>query len=209
VNLPGLLIEYLITGVLAILWIGGVIMLGSDAAPAFDQLSGPQVTLLAPLAYILGMLIDYIGKRLTDPFVIDDSKETLHKAELVARSAEVGKQYEMRKSRDRVARGLLANLVLLGIVGAGVLVQKHPPSLFWWIPLFTLLSILSFIIWRRFYRLTRRYKLKASEAVLRLRDEALPQPKPTPAETRSQPSGIGVVALVVATFLGIRWLCNR
>lgn len=208
-NLPGLLIEYLITGVLAVLWIATIVRFGSNPAPPFDQLSGPQVTLLAPVAYILGMLIDYIGKLLTDPFVVDDSKETLHKAELFARSAEVGKQYEMRKSRDRVARGLLANLILLGVVGGGILLRQHPESLYWWAPLFLLLSALAFIIWRRCYRLTRRFKLKASQAVLRLRDEAREKLK-APSQTKPAHGPIfRVTALAIGGALLARWLRGR
>ena len=63
-NLPGLLIEYLINGSVALLWIGGSF--------AYLDISFIEFTtfeiILIPIAYMIGMFIDYIAWLVKKPF---------------------------------------------------------------------------------------------------------------------------------------------
>lgn len=186
-SLPGLLIEYLITGVVALLsgW-----WLFAEANPRdalyFHELEAAHIAIAAPVAYLIGMFIDYVGKYLaegTDYVVTRAAKwlrtfrglsentatdtprpRLMHKAEIFARAPEVGKQYEMRKSRDRIARGLFANVVVVSL--GGLLGSKALPISFGiWLLSSGVACVSTFVIWRRCAHLTLRYKEKASVAL--------------------------------------------
>jgi hypothetical protein len=61
-NLPGLLVEYLINGCIALLWFV------SFATPdALESFHNAEKILLIPIAYVVGMFIDYIAWFLTKP----------------------------------------------------------------------------------------------------------------------------------------------
>ena len=62
-TLPGLLIEYLITGATSVIWIWLIL---SAIAPEYTlsvkELTAAHLTFGAPLTYVLGMVIDYLGR---------------------------------------------------------------------------------------------------------------------------------------------------
>lgn len=64
-SLPGLLVEYLVTGALALVWLVPLVE-PRLAQSAFFQ--GAGIAALAPAIYVLGMLIDALGFYLTSHF---------------------------------------------------------------------------------------------------------------------------------------------
>ena len=198
-SLAGMLVEYLITGCSALIWIWLILLLpGVDLPPGVNvrDLEAHQIAIFVPLLYVLGLFIDYLAKGLTD--FLDDtvrqrfwrpaakrlSKLTregslLHKwlvgpksykgaieyAEIFLRSPDLGKQLELRSTRDRVARGALINTLLIGVALAWYSHQTGYAS-----PLQIIIATfvscwLWFLIWLRLHGLTDKYHVKAGEAM--------------------------------------------
>jgi len=67
VNLPGLLIEYLITGVVTML---GGWWFPSEISPSstlyLTDFNAGHAAIGGPIAYVIGMCVDYLSRRLTD-----------------------------------------------------------------------------------------------------------------------------------------------
>ena len=61
-NLPGLLIEYLINGCIAIIWIIKIVDVQS-----FPAMVNELNLLLVPIIYVLGMFVDYVAWVVTKP----------------------------------------------------------------------------------------------------------------------------------------------
>lgn len=80
-------------------------------------------------------------------------------------SADLGKQIEMRSSRDRVVRGTFLN----ALTGTVVLSRHYYPEkgVRWAYILVTgsALCFVLFLMWHRFDRLTHKYRRKAGEAI--------------------------------------------
>jgi hypothetical protein len=200
VSLPGLLIEYLITGAVAIVWIW---TLASAVQPGsqlnLKDFGAAHVTLAVPLAYVLGMVVDYVGRLLAtairrgvaDPvncrlgpaiarhvpagwvaiheFLAAGSKPSvapLMQAEILIKSTELGKQYEMRSSRDRIARGMLANVTAFALGGA-VVGARLGSIVTIWGRLSIAAILLSFAVWFRFHELTNLFINNAAKALER------------------------------------------
>lgn len=189
-NLPGLLIEYLITGVISIL--GGWWLLGQispDRVLRLTDLNAGHAAIGGPAAYVIGMCVDYLSRRLTDtleailrklpkwpsrpssPMPLDklaarhpDDPTLLTKADIVARSTELGRQLEIRKSRDRIARGVFANAVFLSMGGLFAGAQL-PTTLTVWCTGSALVILITYKIWRRMEGLSHRYRVLASDAL--------------------------------------------
>lgn len=182
-NIPGLLIEYFITGSVACIWL---IPLFSNfkTQSIFTSLpSGIISLLLLPFLYIIGLGIDMISGFLIDKFgwkrkIRDNVKERvktkygvipdeeLGAVSIWLHSAELGKGYEIRSSRDRIARGTALNLAIAAFV--------VPVSTYRSLPLaevvmifivFSIFSILFYGIWRKCEARSQRYKLTALLAV--------------------------------------------
>ena len=182
-NIPGLLIEYFITGSSACIWL---IPLFSNfkAQAIFTSLpSGIISLLLLPLLYIIGLGLDMTSGFLINKFgwkrnIRDSVKERIKakygvipNEELGAMSiwlhnADLGKGYEIQSSRDRIARGTTLNLAIAAFV--------VPVSTYRSLPLievvmlfmvFSILSILFYGIWRKCEARSHRYKLTALLAV--------------------------------------------
>lgn len=200
-SLPGLLIEYLISGVIATIWIGALLAFYGKAPISLTDLDGSHVTLLLPVAYVLGTWVDHIGRVLTrslDPerghrgktppapttstnaVPIVESTAGTHdparvptfgKEEMFARAPEVGKQYELRKSRDRVARGIFTNMVMLGIAGTVALIHRQPDYLLFWIPSALFAILISFRVWQKAVELSINFRSDAAEALAGLQKQ--------------------------------------
>ena len=178
-NIPGLLIEYFITGSVACIWL---IPLFSNfkAQAIFTSLpQGVISLLLLPLLYIIGLGLDMTSGFLVNSFgwkrkIRDKEKERfkakygvmpdaeLHTMMLWLHNAELGKGYEIKSSRDRIARGTALNFAIASVV--------VPISAYIFLPLtevviifivFSILSILFYGIWRKCEASSHRYKLTA------------------------------------------------
>jgi hypothetical protein len=150
-----------------------------------SALSPSHLAASAPIAYVVGMSVDHAGAwmaRLLGKLTIRrrgvsadriaaESVRIMHKAEIMARSAEVGKQYELRKSRDRVARGFFANAVLAAIAGLVMIPVLNPPVRFAWSPVCMLLAAVAYAEWLRSAVATWNYGVAASRALSRMENE--------------------------------------
>lgn len=171
-NLPGLLIEYLINGSLALLWIGRLFLMVNPEILAF---TGNEILFL-PMIYVIGMFIDYIAWFVTKPFkkmIRADALSVVHKEinddsfqkkdfelfwqeklEIEKQFPELNKELSSRSSRDRIARGTMLNLI--------------PITILYW-PMIHVLGIILFIIsifmWKRFEHYNHCFELRAAYSV--------------------------------------------
>lgn len=120
--LPGLLIEYLVSGAVAFAWL-------------FPLLQGKVIKIDTPflpvaflLLYVLGMAVDYLAWALTriPKHVIrewvyrkyrgndltQEQSGTLRQAKITLYAPDLAKELAMRSSRDRIARGSVVNSIL-------------------------------------------------------------------------------------------------
>ncbi|HWM94339.1 MAG TPA: hypothetical protein VN493_26520 [Thermoanaerobaculia bacterium] len=177
-NLPGMLVEYLITGSCALIWVRGTLLLLQANNNLPDGLvlqgwDGAKLAFLVPGIYVLGMLVDFLGKGLVDWFKKVAGK-SLKKTEsdkelrywvIFMHAPELGRQIEIRSSRDRVARGAIVNAVIGTVVLA--LLNSANNSKFWWVILGgVFFSLLFSALWWRFYIRTSEFEIGASEQVM-------------------------------------------
>jgi hypothetical protein len=200
VTLPGLLIEYLITGATAFLWLWFLVNHPYSVVPddlRLAKIDAATIALLAPFAYVLGMVIDFASIRVTDALVyrllwplrraISNAlpvawpnlkraleprqrlKAPLSQQEVLLASAELAKQLEMRSSRDRIARGAFLNALLgTAVISSFYATQPQMKVSSTFILVGGLvLASLLFAMWLRFARLTYRYRRKAGMAILK------------------------------------------
>ena len=167
--LTGVVIEYLVVGSTSALWIL-VLLAAYGILP--EAVPDSLLVLLVPLLYVLGMLSDRLGRLL-----IETHKRTieapLHKehnvstqdvhSRLVASLPALATQLEIRRTRDRIARGVLANVPFLTfalMLRAKVQVQVHRTMVIVAIALGGALlywAVLS--MWRRYQLLSSRYEI--------------------------------------------------
>ncbi len=122
--MPGPLIEYLITGSVAMLWLHPII--SKQNLEVVNEIN----LLILPLAYVAGMCMDVVAYWLTKYFKYRIRERAERKylgtprvaypgyrkamyIEVITRFPELAKEIETRSGRDRIARGMLVNSVLL------------------------------------------------------------------------------------------------
>ncbi len=164
-------IEYLFTGAFAILWLLPIL-----PEELIKDVSAKNETLLAlvmiPILYALGMLIDSLSgsalswaKDLIKKRVRAKYQVRFHwsskMAAIYAVAPELGVEYSTRSTRDRIARGLFANLVILAVVIATSRVEHLPVPRYATSVAVFLLAGLALGAWWRFERLSTEFKYKA------------------------------------------------
>jgi len=173
-NLPGLLIEYLIVGAIALIWIGVIF---SDIDTSFLNKTDSQLFLI-PMAYVLGIFIDFIAWIVTKPikkiirnhaigvvrdamleqdisFNENDYKHYWNEKITIEKSyPDLNKELSGRSSRDRIARGVVINLIPITIV-------------FWSnIHVYGILAIIiASLMWIRFEHYNFFYELRAVHSI--------------------------------------------
>jgi len=183
-NLPGLLIEYLINGSVALLWVGRLFLMINPEIIAFTS----NEVLLIPIIYVIGMFVDFIAWVVTKPFkqlirnkALSSVKEEMkgesfekedyksfwkEKLEIEKRFPELNKELGSRSSRDRIARGTMINLI--------------PITILYW-PLIHFFGILLFItsifMWIRFEHHNHSFEIRAAHSVQDLIPGKLPLPQ--------------------------------
>jgi hypothetical protein len=196
-------IEYAVTGAIALLWLwyGFGLVRPQDVLP-LDKLNAGHVTLAAPLAYALGMLIDLAGKRLLRGIALisgslrrekqrkaagatappswtlaelteDTSKDSLRSAKtrIIANDEELAKQYELRRSRERVARGSFSNVILAGGTFAAIAWTERVVAAQVFVVAAALLITPAFYVWYRFACLSRKFRRDAIDLIEETRAE--------------------------------------
>ena len=173
--MPGLLIEYLINGAIAILWISRLIDIEELTAIAEGHTKG---LILIPVAYVLGMCIDYIAWWVTQipkQMIRDHAAKTVEKAmtdadppflsaeykyfwkekiEIEKSYPDLNKAMSSRSSRDRIARGTIFNLIPISILYVDVMG-------YWGV----VLIALAILMWARFEHYNRCFELRAAYSV--------------------------------------------
>jgi hypothetical protein len=221
-SLAGMLVEYLITGCSALIWIWLILLLPGADLPAgvnARELEAHQVAFFVPILYVLGLFIDYLAKGLTDfldervrqqlwrsaarrlsKFTQEDSRlgkwlagpksydGSIEYADIFFHAPDLGKQLELRSTRDRVARGALMNTLLIGATLAWYSNETGyaPLSL---VIIATLVGCwIWFMIWLRLHRLTDKYHMHAGEVIER--NQAVKSPNlAAPADRKALLSG--------------------
>lgn len=124
-SLPGLFVEYLVIGYIALTWLIPWFYFGQSSF--LKNEASVLAIVFVPFAYVIGMLVDSIGHRtLRKPRTwirrktyskYQNSEIDIEglKARLLVHAPEVAKTYEMYSSRDRIARGLFVNSVIATI----------------------------------------------------------------------------------------------
>ncbi|WP_137938962.1 hypothetical protein [Chitinivorax sp. B] len=160
--LPGLLIEYLVSGALAFAWLLPLLQ------HRLSVVEAPYLPVFLLLLYVLGMAIDFLAwwatrlpkhwirawvyRKYRGPGAIDNESGTLRAAKIGFYAPELAKELAMRSSRDRIARGAIINALLAAIF--------HLP---WWAGV----SAVAFTVtlWASFERLSYGYELCAEQIV--------------------------------------------
>ena len=187
--LPGLLVEYLVVGSMALLWflplvgisINGEIPLGKAAA-------------LAPAIYVLGMFIDFIAYILVSKLPVKkySLKSLVHKfisnkpdikniennifRSGVGRSSrgtiwlhlnasDLVKEIESQSSRDRIARGALVNILIMWFLVNIELVTKVLPTVAMTNTHWFFLSLFSLFAWMFLEANIFGFELRAGQMV--------------------------------------------
>lgn len=186
--LPGLLIEYLVVGSMAFVWIAP--LLGFQF---LDTISLGKAAIVAPGLYILGLFIDFIAfvllsriptrtcslktlarnyvKRKPDVKSIENNvfkdgygRSSRGRIWLYLNAPDIVTEVQSRSSRDRVARGAVVNLLILAVLSKIYPVEfvqvSQIPVLVW-----ILLILFSLGVW--FFLETNSYgfELRAGEMI--------------------------------------------
>lgn len=161
--LPGLLIEYLVNGSIALIWIYP--QLAGSLTELPEQL---RPLLLVAALYVIGMVIDVTAWVITRPLkhwvrkLVHNkyrgesgsmsASGTKRLAKIILHSPELSREFSMRSSRDRIARGTIVNAL-----AAAALVLP------WWSGVAAILGSIS--IWAMFEKLSYMFELCAEEVL--------------------------------------------
>jgi hypothetical protein len=171
-TLPGLLIEYLINGATALVWLAP--LLASHGIDVFQ--SGTLPFLIVGL-YVFGMVIDFLAYWLVrplknvvrkrawlkhgngDPQPAGKSMEREIQFSLYA--PEIAKEVAMRSSRDRVARGAIANSILALFLEHVFHINPQTLPVFAWVSI----VVIFVLMWWVFQGLSYGYEFRAAVAL--------------------------------------------
>jgi hypothetical protein len=155
VQFAAALLEYLVSGFVALLWLAPLVQRLFGGTPPMSEAS---ISLYLPVAYVLGIFVDATSSFLLDRFRGHRSSTSPYArtARILARAPEhVVKTMQAYAGRDRIARGVLLNAVIaVGVyafVFAGttraVALSGAVVTVVW-----------SALVWRRLDRLTSQFK---------------------------------------------------
>jgi len=182
VQLAGLVVEYLIIGLVSSIWI--VLALLSLGKINFQL--DPSILVFTPLLYILGMISDYLGSsilsrkkatmenKIFNERGINKSTFSTHQAlvQMAVHCPELLKALEMRASRYRIARGTLVNIPFIGLATIWLYYVSSLPFLIILIIVVTiiiiLLCVVVFKMWERYLEYFIRQEVYAVEVLKEL-----------------------------------------
>ncbi len=161
-SIPGLLIEYLVNGAIALL-----VLYHTEVGPRLLE-TGTKLPVLALALYVAGMAIDIVAFAITrqakhwirrsvfSKYRPGQGEDTVSGTERQARiglfAPELYREMAMRSSRDRISRGLIVNALL-----AAFLVKPT------WIGVVATISAV--VMWLSFERLSYVFELCADKVV--------------------------------------------
>ncbi len=179
-NIPALLIEYLITGGFAVVWIVPLILL-FEIDPTTGLYKSYIVLIGIPVLYVLGLILDMfcglvthktkakriIRKEVKRDFIEkhgeieDDSSASIY---IRLHNNDLANEFEKRSSRDRIARGATLNLAIASILIPFAFDSKLYEAVFQF-SLLCSLTYSSFHIWKVCEKRSYSFKLKAFNIV--------------------------------------------
>jgi hypothetical protein len=170
--LPGLLIEYLINGVAGLVWLAPLL-----ALHGIDVFQSGTLPFLIVALYMFGMLIDFLAYWLVKPLknVVrkrawlkhgNDEAQSAGKSmereiQFSLYAPEIAKEVAMRSSRDRVARGLIANSILALFLEHVFHLNPQTLPLIAWV----LIVVIFVLMWWVFQGLSYGYEFRAAIAL--------------------------------------------
>jgi hypothetical protein len=181
-QLAGLMIEYLVIGSTALVPL--IVLANSfDLMEHLKAIPTPLIAALIPALYCYGLIVDSIGRRLVNKHRIEEElqqeeEENLKKGSdkirsqqvhvdiLASKPIELAHQLQMRSSRDRLARGTYASVIILSIAVVVSLFRSHGiAGAIVGLIIGGVASFSCYRIWRRFQRLTARYEVFIDRAI--------------------------------------------
>ena len=179
--LAGIVVEYLVVGSTSALWIL-MLLVRSEHLP--HKLPTVLLVTLLPLLYVFGMLSDRLGRLL-----IEARKRRLESklheeygrhvstqqigALLVVHLPALATQLEVRRTRDRISRGVLANVPFLTVaaaMGYGDNADRVLAILLAGVLLY--LAVLS--MWQRYQSLSSKYEIHCDRILRAVDTPGLP-----------------------------------
>lgn len=164
-SLPGLLIEYLVSGALALLWLHPFLPF------PVQELQAWHAPLVGALLYVIGMAIDLAAFAVLRPVKFKVRARVARRVGLGPESARssgtarlvfiqkaspvIAAEIAARSSRDRIARCTFVNLVIATAVGV-----PHVP----W-SLLLMLTVLALVLWLFSEATSHVYELRAGQVL--------------------------------------------
>ena len=178
--LAGIVVEYLVVGSTSALWI---LLL----AARFERLprAVPDLFLvvLVPLLYVFGMLSDRLGR-----FLIERRKKALEtriqkdhgpvstqelSSRLVVYLPALAEQLEARRTRDRISRGVLANVPFVTLAA---IAWSAGEGGIWTVLVVALFGVLLYVavwlMWQRYQELSSEYEILCDNLLRETRESA-------------------------------------
>jgi len=187
--IPGLLVEYLVIGSMALLWLLPVVGVGLNGEIPFGKAAA-----LAPAMYVIGMFVDFVAYLLVSRFParkyslkalarwyvkkkpdiqnIDNNlfKEGYGRSSrgtiwLYLNAPDLIKELQARSSRDRIARGAIVNILLIWLLpktttSVGIESLNSVCDIQW-----IVLVLFSIILWAFFEANSYGFELRAGDMV--------------------------------------------
>ena len=168
---PGLLVEYLISGALALVWLAPLLK-----RVELDVTQASVLPLLVLWLYVVGMVVDFLAFWLVKPIKPMVRRRALKKlglpdppteganersVDFALHAPELAREMAMRSSRDRIARGAVVNAIVAVVLER--VVSINPPTL----PLSLWVAVILglMLIWAVFENLSYRFELRATQAL--------------------------------------------
>jgi hypothetical protein len=171
--IAGLLIEYFVVGCVAAIWALPLIVASVASNPVLPKdLIFVLAAALVPALYVVGMVCDLVGQKITHPFkeVIEAQVRKKHRepeissqkihAFAVAFEPALAKQIDERSVRDRIARGSLAAVLPLLIYWPYPGISREIGSL---VALAVILALA--VLWHRMQKLSASYEMQVLKAL--------------------------------------------
>jgi len=191
-NLPGLLIEYLVIGAMSVIWIFPLV---SGSSVGIDSIG--DLVVFVPLAYVIGLYIDFAGFLVFSKFPIKSlSLKTLVRKYVHSKfeklsetnifldgtgrnsnstiwlhqnSKSLLEEIKARSSRDRIARGAVVNLILFVLISRYATMTGTVNDQMIWLNLGIFQSIalvfLGIFAWAYFEKSSYSFELRVGEAI--------------------------------------------
>ena len=168
--IPGLLIEYLINGALALIWLVPLLNKYSILENPFFSFEKINIAIIAILLYLLGMFIDYIAWIVSKPIKkiirenclkelgiekqIEKGDSYRRETKIAIYAPELSREILMRSSRDRIARGALLNSIFGTIAFIVIMPQVQVPLI-----VGLILITICFFMWKGFEKVSYGFEI--------------------------------------------------